>query len=295
MHNTALITAVKHFAVHDGDGIRTTVFFKGCGLACVWCHNPEGISFDRQLAYMAEKCLGCGRCHVCRANRTEDSMHVFERQHCKTCGNCVSLCPNGAFRIYGREMTVDEVLDEVMEDQAFYSSSGGGVTLSGGEALYYTDFCVALLQKLKERGIHTAVDTSGFVPDGAIEKVSPYTDIFLFDLKAADPQVHKRCTGHTNERILQNLQWIDSHEKDIEIRIPFVPDWNDGEIPAIADIIRRLHQVKRVRVLPYHSYARSRYAALGMTDTLPDKIPDEERISAARLLLQQRLPFIDIN
>ena len=295
VNKTALITAIKHFAVHDGDGIRTTVFFKGCGLKCVWCHNPEGISFHEQLAYMIEKCVNCGQCCECEANRIEEGKHIFDRQRCRVCGRCLSRCPNGAFRLYGREMTVDEVLAEVLEDKAFYANSGGGVTLSGGEALYHTDFCVDLLKKLKEQGIHTAVDTSGFVPDGAIEKVMPYTDIFLFDLKAADPQVHKRCTGHTNERILQNLQWIDSHEKDVEIRIPFVPDFNDGEIPAIADIIGSLHRVKRVRVLPYHSYARSRYAALGMTDTLPETIPNEERISAARLLLQQRLPFIDIN
>lgn len=295
MADTALITAIKHFAVHDGDGIRTTVFLKGCGLKCVWCHNPEGISFQEQLSYMREKCVACGRCCICDANRMEEGKHVFNRQQCMVCGQCLSRCPNGAFRLYGREMSVDEVFAEVMEDRAFYANSGGGVTLSGGEALYHTEFCVALLKKLKEQGIHTAVDTSGFVPEGAIEAVSPYTDIFLFDLKAADPQVHERCTGHTNERILKNLYWIDSHQKDIEIRIPFVPDWNDGEIPAIADIIGGLHQVKKVRVLPYHAYAKSRYAALDMSDTLPQKLPDPERISAARLLLRKRLPFLDIN
>lgn len=295
MADTALITAIKHFAVHDGDGIRTTVFLKGCGLKCVWCHNPEGISFQEQLSYMREKCVACGRCCICDANRMEEGKHVFNRQQCMVCGQCLSRCPNGAFRLYGREMSVDEVFAEVMEDRAFYANSGGGVTLSGGEALYHTEFCVTLLKKLKEQGIHTAVDTSGFVPEGAIEAVSPYTDIFLFDLKAADPQVHERCTGHTNERILKNLYWIDSHQKDIEIRIPFVPDWNDGEIPAIADIIGGLHQVKKVRVLPYHAYAKSRYAALDMSDTLPQKLPDPERISAARLLLRKRLPFLDIN
>lgn len=293
MADTAMITAIKHFAIHDGDGIRTTVFFKGCGLKCVWCHNPEGISFHKQLAYMAEKCLHCGKC-ICIANRVEDGNHVFDRSQCIVCGNCVSRCPNGAFRLYGREMTVDEVLEEVMEDRAFYQSSGGGVTLSGGEALYHTDFCVALLRKLKEQSIHTAVDTSGFVPDGAIEKVMPYTDIFLFDLKAADPQVHKRCTGHTNEKILRNLQFIDSQGKDIEIRIPYVPNFNDGEIFAIADIISALRNVKRVSVLPFHAYARSRYEALDMEDTLPEQIPEPNCISAARLLLQQRLPYIDI-
>ena len=294
MSNTALITAIKHFAVHDGDGIRTTVFFKGCGLSCVWCHNPEGISFHKQLAYMAEKCINCGQCCTCKANRMTDGKHAFDRSACVTCGQCLSRCPGGAFRLYGREMTVDEVLREVMEDKDFYDSSGGGVTLSGGEALYHTDFCVDLLKKLKKQGIHTAVDTSGFVPDGAIEKVMPYTDVYLFDLKAADAQVHKRCTGHTNERILKNLYMIDSQHKDIEIRIPFVPGWNDGEISGIADLIRDLHQVKTVRVLPYHTYAGSRYAALDMADTLPETVPDPASISAARLLLKERLPFIDI-
>ena len=294
MSNTALITAVKHFAVHDGDGIRTTVFFKGCGLSCVWCHNPEGISFHRQIAYMAQKCIDCGQCCVCKANRLTDGKHVFDRQACEACGQCVSRCPVGAFRLYGREMTVDEVLREVMEDKAFYDHSGGGVTLSGGEALYHADFCAELLRKLKEHRIHTAVDTSGYVPDGAIEKVLPYTDVFLFDLKAADAQVHKKCTGHTNERILKHLKMIDSRHKEIEIRIPFVPGWNDREMVGIADIIRDLHHVKRVKVLPYHDHAGSRYAALDMTNTLPETVPTPESISAARLLLQERLPFIDI-
>lgn len=293
MVNTALITAIKHFAIHDGDGIRTTVFFKGCGLKCVWCHNPEGISFQKQLAYMADKCQHCGRC-ICPANGMDEGKHEFIRSQCTLCGDCLSRCPNGAFRLYGREMTVDEVFAEVMEDKAFYQNSGGGVTLSGGEALYQTDFCVQLLKRLKEQGIHTAVDTSGFVPDGALEKVMDYTDIFLFDLKAADPQVHKKCTGQTNEKILRNLQFIDARGKEIEIRIPYVPAYNDEEIPAIADIISPLRNVKRVALLPFHAYARSRYAALAMEDTLPEQIPDPNCISAARLLLQERLPYIDI-
>ncbi len=294
MSNTALITAIKHFAVHDGDGIRTTVFFKGCGLNCIWCHNPEGISFKPQIAYMAEKCVNCGRCAVCHANSFEKGEHTFERQSCVKCGNCVSRCPQGAFKLYGREMTVDEVFEEVLEDKAFYVNSGGGVTLSGGEALYHTEFCAELLKMLKEQGIHTAVDTSGFVPEGAIEKVLPYTDIFLFDLKAASPDVHKRLTGKDNLLILKNLHYIDSMGKAIEIRIPLVPGCNDSELQGIADIISTLKNVKKVKVLPYHAYARSRYAALGMKDTLPQDIPDTQCISAARLLLEKRLPSLEI-
>jgi len=294
MSNTAIITAIKHFAVHDGDGIRTTVFFKGCGLKCLWCHNPEGISFESQISYMVEKCVNCGKCGVCHANSMVNGKHIFDRRSCSKCGNCVQRCSQGAFKQYGREMTLGEVFAEVTEDKPFYLNSGGGVTLSGGEALYHTDFCVELLKRLKEQGIHTAVDTSGFVPEGAIEKALPYTDIFLFDLKAAKPDVHKKLTGKDNLLILKNLHYIDNMEKAIEIRIPFVPGCNDSEMQGIAEIIAGLKNVKRVKLLPYHSYARSRYSALGMEDTLPELMPDAKSISAARLIFKKRLPSFEI-
>ena len=268
MNDTAIITAIKHFAVHDGDGIRTTVFFKGCGLKCLWCHNPESISFKPQKAFFAEKC--------------------------KKCGNCESGCPNGAIKLYGRAMSLEEVFNEVMEDEAFYKTSGGGVTLSGGECLYYSGFCKALLKMLKEKGINTAVDTSGFVPEGAIEAVMPYTDTFLFDLKAATPSVHQRLTGQDNSVIIKNLLYLDANGANIEIRIPYVPGCNDGEITGIGNIISSLKNVKMVKVLRYHPYARSRYEALGMEDTLPLTVPEQSVIEAATAELKRLLPALEI-
>lgn len=245
-----MISDIKRFAVHDGDGIRTTVFFKGCPLKCVWCHNPEGISFEPQMAFYKNKCIGCGEC---------------EKE-----GFVIEDCLGEARVLYGREVTVGELLPKLLEDKDFYDTSGGGVTLSGGECLCQADFCAELLKKLKEFGIHTAVDTCGFVPVEAIDKVLPYTDIFLYDIKAMDEEVHVKCTGQSNKRILENLKYIDSCDKNIEIRIPCVPNINDNQIGKIEEFLSALKNVKAVKVLPYHNFAGSKYEALGMKNTLPE-------------------------
>lgn len=275
---------IKRFAVHDGDGIRTTLFLKGCPLKCVWCHNPEGIDGAPQLAYYDNKCIGCGGCTaVCPqgAHKLTDGVHTFDRAACVACGRCTDVCIGDALKLYGKRMTVEDVLPLLLEDKMFYEQSGGGVTISGGECLLQPDFCAALLKALKENGIHTAVDTCGFVPREAIDKVLPYTDIFLYDLKAIDEAVHVRCTGQSNRLILDNLRYIDACGKPIEIRIPYVPDFNDGEIPAMAAFLAELTHVTAVKVLPYHNYAGSKYDSLAMTNTLPSRLPTDEEIAAA--------------
>ena len=219
-------------------------FFKGCPLKCVWCHNPESISFKPQMAFYKNKCIGCGECEK-EGFVTED-------------------CLGEARVLYGREVTVEELLPKLLEDKDFYETSGGGVTLSGGECLCQADFCAELLKKLKEFGIHTAVDTCGFVPVEAIDKVLPYTDIFLYDIKAMDEEVHVKCTGQSNKRILENLKYIDSYGKNIEIRIPCVPNINDNQIGRIEEFLSALKNVKAVKVLPYHNFAGAKYEALGM-------------------------------
>ena len=288
MINEALIFDVKRFAVHDGDGIRTTVFFKGCPLSCVWCHNPEGISSKPELGYYAHKCVNCGECvKSCSQNAhgMQTNIHIFNRIDCTACGNCEIECLGDALKLYGQRKSVSELLPLLLEDCAFYESSGGGVTLSGGECLLQADFCRELLKKLKEHNVHTAVDTCGFVPRGSIMKVLPYTDIFLYDLKAYDEEVHKRCTGQANKLILENLKYIDSCGKRTEIRIPYVPGYNDGEIEKLARFISELKNVTRVKILPYHNYAASKYSSLGMKDTLPTILPTEEQIHAAVKLM----------
>ena len=269
---TATIFEIKRFAVHDGDGIRTTVFFKGCPLRCVWCHNPEGLSPLAQEAFYKHKCIGCGEC------KKEGFMP----------DNCL-----GEARVeYGKQISVAELLPLLLEDKEFYDNSEGGVTLSGGECLMQADFCAELLMELKENGIHTAVDTCGFVSKNALDKVIPYTDTFLYDIKAYDEDVHIKCTGVPNNKILENLIYLDSIGKDIEIRIPYVPDYNDGQIEKIARFLAQLKNITKIRVLPYHNYAGSKYEALNMANTLPGRLPTDEELEAARNLIENITKFV---
>ena len=268
----AIIFEIKRFAVHDGDGIRTTVFFKGCPLRCVWCHNPEGIGFEPQVAHYEHKCIGCGECK--REGFTPES------------------CLGEAYALYGKEMTVDELLPLLLEDKDFYENSGGGVTLSGGECLMQADFCAELLKQLKTNGIHTAVDTCGFVSKETLDKVIPYTDIFLYDVKAYDEDVHIKCTGRSNRQILENLKYLDEVGKNIEIRIPYVPEFNSDQIEKIAYFLSDLKQISKIRVLPYHSYAASKYAALNMENTLPNQLPTDDELEKARNLIESITNFL---
>lgn len=265
---TARIFEIKRFAVHDGDGIRTTVFFKGCPLKCVWCHNPEGISFNAETAFYEDKCIGCGEC----------SRKDFTAEACL-----------GEARIrYGEDVTVEELLPRLLEDREFYENSGGGVTLSGGECLCQADFCAELLKQLKAEGINTAIDTCGFVSQEALDKVLAYTDTFLYDVKAIDESVHIKCTGRSNKMILENLLYLDSKDKPIEVRIPYVPNLNDGEIESIAIQLSKIKNLIGARVLPYHSYASSKYRALNIKNTLPLHIPTEEEITKAKAVLKSK-------
>ena len=257
----ATIFEIKRFAVHDGDGIRTTVFFKGCPLHCVWCHNPEGLSFEAEEAFYEHKCIGCGAC--------------------KKEGFLTDECLGEARISYGREVTVEELLPILLEDKDFYESSGGGVTLSGGECLAQAGFCAALLKELKKHGIHTAVDTSGFAPRDAFDKVLPYTDVFLYDIKAYDEDVHIKCTGRSNKWILDNALYLNSLGKKMEIRIPYVPNYNDDQMEKIARFLAPLKNISKIRVLPYHSAAASKYAALSKKNTLPEHVPTKEEIESA--------------
>ena len=206
----ATIFEIKRFAVHDGDGIRTTIFFKGCPLKCVWCHNPEGLSKTKQLAYLSHKCILCGDCvSVCKNNAHNiiNDKHYFDRDKCNLCGDCETACLEDAIKIYGKEFSVDELIPIILKDKDYYQTTNGGVTLSGGECLTNADFCLELLKKVKKLGINTAVDTCGLIPKSTLDKVIPYTDVFLYDVKAIDEDVHIKCTGHSNKIILENLKY----------------------------------------------------------------------------------------
>lgn len=274
---------LKRFAVHDGNGIRTTLFLKGCPLGCKWCHNPEGMHVKPELALFLKKCVGCGACAAaCSCHTVNAGEHRFFRSGCTACEKCVAVCPTGALKSYGTRQTVEQLLPLLMEDIDFYKNSGGGVTLSGGEPLLQPEFCFALLQALRARGIHTAVDTCGFVPTATLQKVLPYTNQFLFDVKAIDSAVHRQCTGQDNALILKNLLFLNEQGCQIEVRVPLVMGMNDGEMQKIAQFLKPLNHVTKVKLLPYHGFIDSKYRALERPLPLKtDATPTNDRLLAA--------------
>lgn len=278
---TGTVADIMRFATHDGPGIRTTVFLKGCPLACVWCHNPETIAPGPEIGYMAHRCLGCGECvRVCPqgAQRLDAGGHLFDRARCVACGACAQVCLGDALLFYGREMTPERVLATVLEDRAFYDSTGGGITLSGGEPLLQPEFCAELLSMAKGEGLHTAVDTCGMVPWEAFARVLPVTSLFLYDVKQIDPGLHMRDTGGDNRLILENLRRLCECGAAVEVRLPLVPGINDDDraVDAAGALLGGLAQIRAVRVLPLNPLARSKYAALGREAPTPEMTPPSD-------------------
>lgn len=288
------ISDIKRFAVHDGPGIRTTIFFKGCPLKCFWCHNPESISFLPQLAYRKEKCINCGRCaEVCPsgAHIVNGATHNYIREKCKGNGLCANVCLGRALTFYGRSVTVNELMPELLEDLIFYQNSSGGITLSGGEPLAQVDFAKELLMAVKEKGLNTALDTCGYVSRSAIESVLPYTDIFLYDLKHIDSMAHKKGTGRSNEIIIDNLKFLSDSDKKIEIRYPLIPGFNDNKevLEKAAEFLGKLKNITGIKVLPYHKLAGSKYEALDMENTLPERTHRQDELYAAKEIFRKFL------
>ncbi len=234
----AQLLEIQRMSTEDGPGIRTTVFLKGCSLHCSWCHNPESISPKPQLQWLQTNCMGCQLCVAACPNKTlsyVDNQIIIDRKLCQACGMCVEECPTGALEIMGKEISVDEVVQEVLKDKTYFEKSGGGITVSGGEPTLQSDFVAEFLKKMKEHNIHTALDTCGLAPSDAYEKVLPYSDLLLYDLKEIDSRKHKEFTGSSNEKILNNLlticEWMNVHEipKTLWIRTPIIPNATDTE------------------------------------------------------------------
>jgi glycyl-radical enzyme activating protein len=265
---TGLVFDIQRFAVHDGPGIRTTVFLKGCPLRCLWCHNPESIDPRPEIAWRPERCIGCLACvgvcpHGC--HRAEAGGHVFDRASCVRCGLCTEQCWSGALERVGREMTVAQALEPVLADRPFYASSGGGMTISGGEPLHQAEFTTALLAAAKAEGLHTCLDTSGQAAWERLEAVLPHVDIFLFDVKETEPEAHRRLTGADGRLILANLEGLSAAGASIVFRCPIVPGLNDrpAHLAAIGVLASRLPGVRRVDLLPYHRLGSAKLASIG--------------------------------
>ncbi len=272
---------IMRYCVHDGPGIRTTVFFKGCPLRCWWCHNPEGLSPRPELMYREDRCLHCGDCvHVCPngAVSQDDGTIRIIRDRCRACGTCAAQCYADAREVIGKEMTVDAVMDEVEKDVPFFEQSGGGVTFSGGEPLMQPEFLRVLLQECKRRGIHTTVDTSGYAPQNALKEISEWTDLFLYDLKAINDRLHREHTGVSNELILANLRSLSSSGKNVIVRVPLIAGVNDTP-EAITDLerfISMLGGVREVHILPYHGTGAEKYGKLGLERKRPGAVPPSQ-------------------
>ncbi len=289
------IVSIQKYSIHDGDGIRTTVFFKGCLLNCWWCHNPESQNFKPELMYNKEQCSGCFTCtKVCEHNHAdiENNIVINDRLNCTLCGKCLDYCANNAREIVGKQYSVMDIVKEVEKDSMFYESSYGGITLSGGEVMTQDmEFIVSLLKKLKRKGYNVAIDTCGHAPKENYENVLPYVDTFLYDIKLMDNEKHKKYMGKGNELILKNLEYISSQGANIYIRIPVIGGVNDSD-KEIEDIINYLKDnisVSQVNLLPYHDISSSKYERLDMIYKGKEfSIPSEERMEELRNMFIQK-------
>lgn len=283
------ITNIQKFSIHDGDGIRTTVFFKGCPLKCEWCHNPETQRFEKEMQVDREKCTGCGTCaSVCpngAVRMTEDHRPSWDPKACTFCGKCENFCPAGSREIVGREYTVKELTKELMKDQMFYEESGGGVTFSGGEVMSMDmDFILAMAKELKRQDVTLTIDTCGYVPYERFEKILPYVNTFLYDVKVMDPELHKKYMGTDNKLILENLIRLSQDGARIYIRIPTIKEVNGNEQnmkETIAFLKEHDIHPAGVNLLPYHDTGSGKYAKLDMEYKGTDlHAPDKEEMEA---------------
>ena len=304
---TGKIFDIQGFSVHDGPGIRLTLFLKGCPLRCPWCHSPESLAFHTELNWMEIKCVGiekCGRClNICPydavspgkikaslADGGEIRVVSVDRSKCDNCGTCAKACTSKALYMCGTDYTVDEIMERVRRETPFFKRSGGGVTISGGECLCQPEFTLEVLKRCKEEGIHTAVDTSGFVNWSAIESVLPYTDMFLYDIKGIDSTLHKQVIGVSNELILENARKIAAAGGKFQLRIPVMPMYNDSA-GAFADMgkfaLELGDAVEVVQILPYHNLGTVKWERLQTNKPIFEaKAPSDELIEARKKQLE---------
>jgi glycyl-radical enzyme activating protein len=277
---------LQRFSIHDGPGIRTTVFLKGCALRCLWCHNPESMSFDSEIAFTPAKCIACGACaractHGCHVI-TDAGRHEYRNAACVRCGECAGVCAAGALEVIGRERSTDEVLAEALRDRAYYDTSGGGLTISGGEPTGQEEFTAALLAAAKgSHGLHTCVETCGHAPFDRLARLLTHVDLFLYDIKETEPRRHREYTGVDNELILANLARLDGAGARIVLRCPIIPTLNDRDdhFIALAALAEKFGNVQGINVLAFHPYAEHKWNKVMKPYSLRHlKAPDEPMV-----------------
>jgi len=282
---TGIIFDIKRFAIHDGPGIRTTVFLKGCPLSCWWCHNPESQSTRPDVLYRGHMCVLCGTCvDECpeHARTMAESEVLRDLSLCTVCGACADACPADALEKIGRRVSADELTGEITRDTSFFDESGGGVTFSGGEPLLQSQFLGEMLDRCAGRDIHTTVDTCGFAPPEVLATVAERTDLFLFDLKFMDPQRHLELTGVRNDLILDNLRMLATMGTEVRVRVPVIPNVTDtdGNFEAIGEFVSSLETRPSVTLLAHHATAMEKYARFGVERRIPDgtESPSQEAL-----------------
>jgi pyruvate formate lyase activating enzyme len=266
--SSGIVFNIQRFSIHDGPGIRTTVFLKGCPLHCAWCHNPESISLEPEISFNAELCESCGRCiTVCQkgAHVIDGSDHHLIRELCAHCGRCVEECMPEALQLVGEEMSTEEVITEVERDLPFYETSDGGMTISGGEPLFQFDFCLTLLKLAKKKDIHTCLDTSGCAPNSQFKAMLKYVDLFLFDFKGLDPAFHKKFTGANPASLLNNLEHLIQSGAKVILRCPIIPGYTDTDrhFNEIAELERQYPSLLGIDILGFHELGKGKYDRLG--------------------------------
>jgi pyruvate formate lyase activating enzyme len=289
---TGLIFDIKRYAIHDGPGIRTTVFFKGCPFSCWWCHNPESLEIAPQGLYSKQRCIGCSQCaNICPSGalRLTPGGVVTDHALCEYCGTCALICPAEARQLAGKYQSVENLMEIIEKDVLFYDESGGGATFSGGEPLLQADFLLELLKACGQRDIHRAIDTTGYADTNLLMEIARETELFLFDIKLMDPQKHKQYTGVSNHKILHNLKRLASEAVEITIRIPLIPGINDDDenITRTGTYISKLPGVENVDILPYHGAARYKYLKISANYNTKNILPPTRvRLSAVAQRLE---------
>jgi len=284
-----LVYSIQRYSIHDGPGIRTLIFFKGCQLKCPWCSNPESQHTCKEIAFSASKCRGCGKCaQVCPLDAIDlQAQYRIDRNKCNLCGLCVRYCPYEAYTIFGKWMTVDELVLEAEKDRPFYRKSNGGITVSGGEPTLQHEFVKELFKECKKRGLNIAIESHGYAEWKVFESLAPYVDLFQIDIKHMDSDLHKKVIGVPNQQILSNILGIafDAKEK-VAVRIPLIPGFNDTieNFHAVAEFAQKVNSsgnLTVVHILPYHSMGQSKYESLAreysMAGTKPPSFDSIEK------------------